>query len=263
MTPQKEHGRKSFFQSFADAFRREMQSINGKWNDETLRPNEAQAVEILHEIDIATLVQMVNIADVQVDFRLYANRIARMVKKPGLNARGKQGYERIYLADFTPAMATESGLLFTIADCIVFTKNELNGAGVQSRPGQPEIKAMAVKTTPMPTKHPSTTSQDQPETPKARESTQAEGKVIFAGENMIYPKGRRPYWTFSVTLQTSKGEVVFSGVELEKKFRAGEFACGDRISIGKSTYEFVMEMNGARQVRTKNQYRVTMLKTAR
>ncbi len=267
MTPHKENRHMSFLRSFADSFRREFRMSHENGEEKQLQPNEARAVEIIHDLDIATVVTSEKIGDVQVDIRLYANRIARMVKKPGLNDLGKQGYERFYLSDFTPEMAREAGLRFTIADCIAFTTKELGGASPQMRkaksPGKDATARPAVVAASPSSGPPQKMREVQPETPPGRHAGDAQGHVIFAGANMVYRKGARPYQTFSVKLQTSKGEVVFNGVELEKKFRAGEFRRGDYISITKSTSEFVTEMDDERQVRTKNDYKVVVLESAR
>lgn len=135
--------------------------------------------------------------------RFYSNRIARMLKKHCVNQAGDSGYERIYLSDFTTDCAKKAGLNFTIADCIQFTKAELGNTEPKSQRNQKNqfsIKAQYTK------------KRRNLRYPKAK------GKIVFAGENTIQPIGGRPYQTFSMSLWTDDGDVIFSGVDLRKSF---------------------------------------------
>lgn len=228
----------------------------------SMKPGEAKGESVEHEFDIAQVVHMEKIGDCLVDMRLYANRIARMIKKPCINQRGKQGYERIYMPDFTEVGAANAGMVFSIASCIEVTKSELGGGS----------SSVPLSTASQPAKQPAQAQSEKTATPVKEANfdgagpgasfAQASGRVVFAGDNTIHPKGRNPYKTFSVAIRTTEGDVYFSGVDLEKKFRSGEFAIGDLVSLSKSSSEFVSEIGGERKTRIKNEYKVQVLKKA-
>lgn len=67
---------------------------------------------------------------------------------------------------------------------------------------------------------------------------------------------------FHVLAHTDDGDVIFSGVDLEKSFRAGHFAVGDVVFIEKTIAEFFNEFGGKREVRVRNEYKVTVIKKA-
>lgn len=213
-----------------------------------IKPGEARAESVIHDFDVAQVTHVEKIGNHLVDMRLYSNRIARMLKKHCVNQAGDSGYERIYLSDFTTDCAKKAGLNFTIADCIQFTKAEL-GNTEPKKPKEPKESVF--------NKGPIYQEEKKSTIPK-----KAKGKIVFAGENTIQPISGRPYQTFSMSLRTDDGDVIFSGVDLEKKFRAGHFAVGDVVFIEKTIAEFVNEFGGKREVRVRNEYKVTVIKKA-
>lgn len=210
-----------------------------------IKPGEARAESVIHDFDVAQVTHVEKIGNHLVDMRLYSNRIARMLKKQCISPSGDFGYERVYLSDFTTDCAKKAGLNFTIADCIRFTKNELGGKNESPKSEKPVFNNNSFQ-----------------EQKKSTIPKKAKGKIVFAGENTIQPIGGRPYQTFSMSLRTDDGDVIFSGVDLEKKFRAGHFAVGDVVFIEKTIAEFVNEFGGKREVRVRNEYKVTVIKKA-
>lgn len=92
----------------------------------------------------------------------------------------------------------------------------------------------------------------------------ATGKVILAEENTVGTFGRgKAYKTFTVVLKTTSGEVGFSGVDLQKQFDNGAFSVGDTVTIEKETIDFFVEIKGEKRKRSKNSFKITVLKKGR
>lgn len=294
------NNRAGFFRSFLDstlnALREEDKPLGANYQEpvsiEPLSTDEADECDASfdkpHHFEIAIAVHSQVIAGSFVDMRLHLNKIVRLRKKPTMSPSRRIVYKRIRLSDYTPEVAAGANLSFTITDCIEFTKRELQQAKpatasvapkkegkspiqafVPPKPepssGVPVPPAPVTPAAPVAAKEqvedePAKTHSDDAPVPQVQKA--AKGKVIFAGDNTIYPKGRKPYQTFSVLVHTQRGDVVFSGVELEKKFGNGEFAMGDVISIEKTTVEFETEMDGVRKVRTKNDFKIAVIKKA-
>lgn len=301
------NSRAGFFRSFLDStlsmLRDEDKPLGAAYQEpvpsDPLAAGEADECESLSfesqpRFEIALAVHSQVIAGSFVDLRLHFNKIVRLRKKPTMSPSRRIVYKRIRLSDYTPEVASQANLSFTITDCIEFTKRELqtqvmpaSAAAATSQAPKKDAKApLAAFVPPKPEPNPGVPVPPAPVTPAAPVAAQehvehdpakthsedapvphapkaAKGKVIFAGDNTIYPKGRKPYQTFSVLVHTQRGDVVFSGVELEKKFGNGEFAMGDVISIEKTTVEFETEMDGVRKVRTKNDFKIAVIKKAR
>lgn len=230
----------------------------------TARPSQ-EAAEVMaevvdHHFEIAKVTVMEQIGDCFVDFRLYGNRITRMLKKP---TTVRTQFERIPLADYTPAIAQQAKRSFTLTDAIALTRMELGAGGtvepveVAPVPSAPVAPEPAQESTSMPVTTP--VEDDECLTGPVRVS---QGRVIFAGVSTVTPKGRRPYNTFSVTVQTAQGDVTFSGVDLEKKFQAGQFGLNDQIVLTKQATEFKTAIDGKSKTHTKNKFVIEVLKKA-
>lgn len=95
-------------------------------------------------------------------------------------------------------------------------------------------------------------------------SGRATGKVILAEENTVGTFGRgKAYKTFTIMLKTSTGEVGFSGIDLQKQFNAGVFSIGDTVTVEKNSFDFFIEIKGEKRKRSKNSFKVTVLKKGR
>lgn len=217
-----------------------------------LNVGEAVARGWEHDFEVAEVSVMVMVGEnCYVDFRLYKDRITRVMKKP---CDGR--YQRVFLADYTPDVASKAYLTFTVLDAIKFTKNEF---GAPSTP-EAAVEEPTVKCTDAPKKAVWSVPKERCESNEPGLSKVSKGNVVFAGKSTVTPKGKSPYTTFTVILKTATGaEIENSGVELENLFLAGRFSVGDDVVLEKKVETFDQEIGGVKKKGTRNSYKVNVL----
>lgn len=143
----------------------------------------------------------------------------------------------------TPVMAVE-------------TKDAASEAGPQSGAGEQQGLV---------SQSDSTGTSNVPSDKKAQEfrkQKKCAGKVTFAGFTQFSPPApQKPYEVFSVTVKPEgQSEASFSGIDLQEKFIAGEFAVGDFVEIEfKGKIDFEVNEGGKVKKRKKNLYSVTKI----
>lgn len=227
---------------------------------------QAVACGVDHEFEIATLTKMVQVGDCDVYFRLYKNRVERVMKKP----RGKyswettteQSFERSSLRDYTPEMAKEAKLDFSMAGAIAFTNREFEGTAIGEASVEKENLASKADFSPSvtPPQKWGINSKNQQVNDDPGVVKITKGKVVFADKEVIKPQGRGAYTTFTVILKTADGlEAQYSGVELEKLFLAGKFSVGDTVILKKGVETFSKELGGVTKNGVRNSYTVEII----
>ena len=230
------------------------------------KDGEAVACTVDHDFEISTLTKMVQVGDCYVYLRLYKNRVERIIKKPrdkySWETTTEQSFERSSLRDYTPEMAKEAKLDFSMAGAIAFTNREFDGTAIGEASAEEENLASKADfsssvTSPQKWEINSKNQQvnDDPGVVKI-----TKGKVIFADKAVIKPQGRGAYTTFTVILKTADGsEVQYSGVELEKLFLAGKFSVGDTVILKKGVETFSKELGGVTKTGVRNSYQVEII----
>lgn len=230
------------------------------------KDGEAVACTVDHDFEISTLTKMVQVGDCYVYLRLYKNRVERIIKKPrdkySWETTTEQSFERSSLRDYTPEMAKEAKLDFSMAGAIAFTNREFDGTAIGEASAEEENLA---------SKADFSSSVTAPQKWKINSKNQqvnddlgvvkiTKGKVIFADKAVIKPQGRGAYTTFTVILKTADGsEVQYSGVELEKLFLAGKFSVGDTVILKKGVETFSKELGGVEKTGVRNSYTVEII----
>ncbi|MBW8471075.1 MAG: hypothetical protein K0M67_22640 [Thiobacillus sp.] len=222
------------------------------------------------EFSVAMACKQAWVAGNLIDVYLMADRIERVLKVPTTPLawqRATEGtaFARVPLKALSFEAMERAGVLPTLDGAIAMTRSEVEaGKATRAFKKQDDLRKASMAAT-----------QDLyenkgeafPEPQSAESGTPVEsatGIVTYANKNMIRPKNKAPYETFSVVLkQDETGQAVtFSGVDLKAKFESGEFTLGEHVRIDKFKVVFSSEMGGVTRVNTKNEYKVSKLTNA-
>lgn len=244
-----------------------LSELKEKISKDALNAGEAMAHGVDHEFEITKVTKMIPVGDCYVYLRLYKDRVERIIKKP----RGKysweradsgQSFERASLRDYTPEMAKEAKLDFSMAGAIAFTNREFDGTAIgnvalKEKNSAPEADFLSGVTPPQ---KGGINSKNQQANKDPGVVKITKGEVIFADKAVIKPEGRGAYNTFTVILKTADGlDVQYSGVELEKLFLAGKFSVGDDVVLKKGVETFSKELGGVTKNGVRNTYQIEII----